>query len=212
MIRASLMRRPHVTQRHWRPDHRRRSRREVCPPCNAIGTIYEHLRGETFVMFNLRKRYLALPLAGATLLGGCAAYPRPSSYSYFSVPCDTPGAVRAVPVVPTAALAGSPTDAPLPANSPEPADAASAPANAPAGAGVVECLVAVADRGRGPGAGYYPGGYGYRAGYPYGYYGSPFRGSLGIGVGIGGHRSRGGHFGGSHIGGGHGGGHHGGRH
>ena len=163
-------------------------------------------------MLNLRKRYLALPLGAAILLGGCATYPRPAPYSYFSVPCDTPGAVRAVPVVPAAALAGSSMDAPLPGNSPEPSNAVSAAVNAPAGAVGVECLVAVADRGRAPGVGYYPGGYRYRSGYPYGYYGSPFRGSLGIGIGIGGHRSRGGHFVGGHMGGGHGGGHRGGRH
>ncbi|MBN8847311.1 MULTISPECIES: hypothetical protein [unclassified Sphingomonas] len=155
------------------------------------------------IMLDLRKPLLIMPLAGATLLGGCATYSRPASYSYFSVPCDTPGAVRAVPIVPADALPASPTEVPATAAAPAPVAPAPATANGADRAAGIQCLIAVADRGRAYGAGYYPGGYGYRNGY----YGSPFRGSLGIGIGIGGHRSWGGHFRG-----GHGGGHHGGRH
>ncbi len=167
-------------------------------------------------MPNIRKPIM-VPLAGAVLLGGCATYaPRPSSYSYFAVSCDTPGAIRAVPIARPDELPGATSTAP-----PAPATPQTAVPSAPGSAVQAdrsECLIAVANRGRGSrGAGYYGGGYPYRYGSPYGYYGSPFYGSLGIGIGIGGGHHRGGHlggghFGGGHFGGGHGGGHGGGRH
>jgi len=162
-------------------------------------------------MPNIRKPIM-VPLAGAVLLGGCATYaPRPSSYSYFAVSCDTPGAIRAVPIARPDELPGATSTAP-----PAPATPQTAVPSAPGSAVQAdrsECLIAVANRGRGSrGAGYYGGGYPYRYGSPYGYYGSPFYGSLGIGIGIGGGHHRDGHLGGGHFGGGHGGGHGGGRH
>lgn len=155
-------------------------------------------------MLSFPRPLLVVPLLGATLLGGCATYSRPSAaYTYFSVPCDTPGAFRAVPIAPDGAPdAAAAVDAPPAA----PPPTIGATPGSDGRVGSHECLIAVADRGRGPGVGYYPGGYGYPNAYPYGYYGSPFRGSIGIGIGIGGHR-RGGHFGGGHRGG-HGGGRH----
>lgn len=163
-------------------------------------------------MPNIRKPIIIVPLAGAVLLGGCATYaPRPSAYSYFAVPCDTPGAIRAVPISPPDGPPGE-TSAALPAPVPPQAVVPAAPGSA-AQAGASDCLIAVADRGRGwRGAGYYGGSYPYRYRSPYGYYGSPFYGSLGIGIGLGGGHYRGGHFGGGHVGGGHIGGGHGRRH
>lgn len=154
-------------------------------------------------MIALRKSHFVLPLIGAGLLGGCASYTRPPlSYSYLPAPCDAPGALRAVPVTPpdTPGAATAPAPAPTDVSGTPPADAPSARAGDPARARAPECLIAVVNRGPGPG-GYYPGGYG----YPYGYYGSPFRGGLGIGIGFGGH-GWGGHSRGHR--GGHGGRHH----
>lgn len=171
-------------------------------------------------MTNFRKPIIIVPLAGALLLGGCATYaPQPASYSYFAVPCDTPGAIRAMPIPAPGALPMA-TAAPIPQRAPVPAVPA-----APGGTALLdrsECMIAVADRGRGwRGASYYGGGYPYGYGGPYGYYGAPY-GSIGIGIGIGGGHYGGGHyggghyggghFGGGHFGGGHGGGHGGGRH
>ncbi len=163
-------------------------------------------------MSNIRKPVMAAPLAAALLLGGCATYasrPVSYSYSYFTVPCDTPGAFRAVPIPSPAAQSPAPAAA-SPATLPSAAVVQPRPGDA-AQAGASECLIAVADRGRGRRragyyGGYYPGGY---YGYPGGYYGGPFYESLGIGIGIGGHHYRGGHYRSGHSGGGHrGGGHH----
>lgn len=145
------------------------------------------------VMTNIRRPIIAAPLAAAVLLSGCATYaPSPAAYSYYAVPCSTPGAFRGVPVA--APAAGMP--APGPSAAPNAAAAPASPGNA-AQPATSECMIAVADRGRVLSRGYY-------GGYPGGYYGSPFYGSFGIGIG-------GGHFGGGYFGGGHvGGGHHGG--
>lgn len=153
-------------------------------------------------MFNIRKPIIIAPLFAAVLLGGCATYgqARPS-YSYFAVPCDTPGAIRGVPVSPPDGAPAAAPDTTIP-----PRGAARAVPGVAPQAGAGECLVAVANGGRGWGqAGYY-GGY-----YPRRYYGSPYYGSFGIGIGIGGH-SGGGHYRGGHSGGSHGGGHGGGGH
>lgn len=64
-------------------------------------------------MANIRKPMLVVPLVGAALLSGCATYaPRPSSYSYFAVPCNTPGAIRAVPIPPPGIPSGASAAAP----------------------------------------------------------------------------------------------------
>lgn len=146
---------------------------------------------------------LIATLAAPVLLGGCATYrAAPLSYSYYAVPCDTPGAVRAVPIAPPDAQVGAPAAAP-PAALPPTRAAPQTPDGVPQ-ASATECLIAVADRGGG-----WRGPVSYGGGYPRRYYGSPFYGSLGIGIGIGGHHYGGGHRGGGYFGGGHrGGGHH----
>lgn len=156
------------------------------------------------IMSITSKPLIVAPLAAAVLLGGCATYPpTPASYSYFAVPCDTPGAIRAVPVPPPNTSSVAPITPPQ-ATAPSLEGGAASPDSAAQAAGS-ECLIAVADRGRGwRGPGYY-------GGYPRGYYGAPFYGSLGIGIGIGTRHYGGGHRGGGHIGGGHGGGGHRGR-
>lgn len=163
-------------------------------------------------MPNIRNSIVIVPLVGAVLLGGCAtSVQRRPAYSYFAVPCDTPGAIRAVPISSPDGSFGATSAAPQAPVRPQAAVSA-APGSA-AQAGASECLIAVADRGLGwRGAGYYGGGYPYRYSSPYGYYGSPFYGSLGIGIGLGGGHSRGRHFGGGYLGGMHGGGHGGGHH
>ena len=126
------------------------------------------------------------------------------------MPCDTPGAIRAVPIPPVVASAASSTADPPTSAPPQRAD--TAVPNGSAQADAVQCLIAVVDRGRGlRGPGYYRGGHPYPYAYPYGYR-SPIYGSLGIGIGVGGLHYRGGHFGGDHFGGGHGGRHGSGHH
>jgi hypothetical protein len=92
----------------------------------------------------------------------------------------------------------------VPCNTPgavvaEPIDSQAA---APSAANVPPtCVVAISD------ASY---GRGYSSYYPGGYYGRPYYGSIGIGIGLGSihhHDLGGGHFGGGHFGGGHGGSH-----
>lgn len=179
-------------------------------------------------MVKLLWRFLPLPLAGATLLGGCATYaqpvPSPLAYSYFAVSCDTPGALRARRLSSPDDSPPASTIAPL-ATAPSQTDDSAVSTDTPPAA-ADECIVAVKDRGYAlRGAGYYRGGYSPRYPYPYGYYGpsydyygSPFfRGSLGVGFRFGSHYDgasyfSGSHLGGSHFGGSHlGGGHLGGR-
>lgn len=193
----------------------RRSPDQTLPRCSA------NRRKQT--MRKLTNVLIFLPLGGVALLSGCATYtPSPAplyAYSYFAVPCETPGAFRAVPVV-------NPPSADSPVAIPDrtdlsPAVVSAAPANTDQAPDAVECLIAVIDRGRASrGARYYGGGYPYPSRYsysnPYGHYPRPFYGSLGIGFGFGTHGYGGdyyggGHFGRSHLGGGlHGGGHFGG--
>jgi hypothetical protein len=111
-------------------------------------------------MSNTSKLLIVAPLTAAVLLGGCATYPpTPASYSYFAVPCDTPGAIRAVPIPPPNTTSQTPNLAPQTA-APSVEGGPLSPDSA-AQAGGSECLIAVADRGRGwrgPGynGGYYP--------------------------------------------------------
>jgi hypothetical protein len=149
------------------------------------------------IMSKLTIPAVFLPISAVVLLGGCASSAnRPATYSYFAVPCSTPGAVRAVPISPVGpgpVVADPATAAPPP---PVIGDRINPDAAAPLAG---QCVVAVAD---GYGRGYGRPGYGY-GGSPY--YRSPYYGSFGLGIGFGG-----GHFGGH--GGGHRGGHGGRRH
>ncbi|GGB43423.1 hypothetical protein GCM10011380_36090 [Sphingomonas metalli] len=150
-------------------------------------------------------RSITLPLAGAVLLGGCATYGgSPPPIVYLPAPCDTPGALRVVPVtsLPGPALANPAAELPI---VPSPPVAGTADGSRPLSG--ERCLVASAARQ----GGYYGQSYPYRYGYP-GYYGAPFYGSLGFGFGLAGHHLSSGHLGGGHLGISHGGGHHGGGH
>ena len=125
----------------------------------------------------------ALALAG--LLGGCASVPnsqRPPRYTYYVVPCDTPGAI----------MTGSSAQAAAPAAA-SAAETATPEGVAEAGRSVSDrpvCIVAASVMPR----------YAYRYA-PYGYYGSrygsPYYGSFGVSF-VGGHH----HHGGRHHGGG----------
>lgn len=138
----------------------------------------------------VRKPMLLVPLAGAVLLGGCATGYRdapPPRFSYFAVPCGSPGAIPAVPIPPPGAPLPPPPAAAAPPPAAAPAPLPTLPPMPPSGAGTgaPQCVVAVLDpRQR------------------YRYYGPPFAGSIGIGIG---HGWGGGHWGGHW--GGHGGGH-----
>lgn len=116
----------------------------------------------------------AMAAISIALLSGCATTSSPARIAYYKVPCGTPGAVVAEPVL---------------------EDPAAASQELPAGAegsAAATCIVGVSDPSRG-----------YR-GFP-GYYGRPYYGSVGIGLGFGFH---GGHHRGHSIGhGGHARGH-----
>lgn len=132
-------------------------------------------------------RLIGLAAGSAALLGGCSTGRYAPRYSYYRVPCTTPGAVLAQPM---GLEAGPAAPGPPPA-------ASSVPAADPAGA-VPTCVIAVSAAD-------------YRRAYPGGYYGRPYFGSFGLGLGFGGGHFGGGHFGGGHFGGhvgGHGRGHH----
>lgn len=129
----------------------------------------------------------ALGLVPALLVGGCATVP--SRYSYYQVPCTTPGAVLATPVAGSGQVPVAPGYA-----APSGASVAGAPA-------VGTCVIAVRDEGydyyRSP----YYGRYGYGGYGSYGY-GSPFYGSLSLGFGFSSHHhhfSGGGHHSGGHT-------------
>jgi hypothetical protein len=105
----------------------------------------------------MRRLMLApLPVLAIGLLAGCATS-GPARLAYYKVPCSTPGAVVAQPLLATAPS--------LPQASP-----------APNGSEESTCIVAVSNDVR---------SYRAYAGAP-GHYGRPF-GSLGIGVGFGAH-------------------------
>lgn len=135
--------------------------------------------------------------AAALAVSGCATYAsRPPQLVYYAVPCDTPGAFQAQlsPASLQPTFGAAPGDAPR-----------SVEGQASAGAAPT-CLVAAQVNDRGYANDY--GGYGPYFGY--GGYGSPFYGSVGIGIGFhgGGYRHSGyGHGSFGHRGGGHGGGH-----
>lgn len=136
-------------------------------------------------------RILSLIALGtlSVLLAGCATTAYQPRYSYYQVPCNTPGAVIAVPVVGPGGVAVTP--APDVAVIAAPGVAVAAP-GAPA---VATCIVAVSDRDYGYRSSYYDGYGRYR-----GYYGSPFYGSFGFGFSsFGGHHDySGGHYSGGH--------------
>ncbi|MES2136343.1 MAG: hypothetical protein V4502_04685 [Pseudomonadota bacterium] len=130
----------------------------------------------------------ALGVIPALLIGGCATVP--PRYSYYQVPCATPGAVLATPVAGAAQV-------PVAPGYPAPAATAAVP-GAPA---VATCVIAVVDQGYGYYGSPYYGRYGYGGYGPYGYGGY---GSLGLGFGFSSHHSfSGGHHSssGSHSGG-----------
>jgi len=134
-------------------------------------------------------RLIGLAAGSVALLGGCTTGRYAPRYSYYRVPCTTPGAVHAQPI---GLEAGPAAPGALPAPP-------SVPAANPAGTAPT-CIIAVsaADYRRA----YYPGAY----------YGRPYYGSFGLGIGFVGGHFGGGHFRGGHGGSGHGGGHGGGRH
>lgn len=131
-----------------------------------------------------------LVLIGAGALSGCATAPSGGRYTYYRVPCETPGAVVAQPI---ALGQGPSTDVPQP----DPSAVEPRPDAPPPSAPPATCVIAVNEASYG--RGYYPWP-GYRR---------PYYGSFGVGIGIGslGHGYRGGHFGA-----GHGISHHGGHH
>lgn len=166
---------------------------------------------------------IRIPVASTALLllGGCATYATPpvQSYSYFVVPCSTPGAFPAEPMAVMPSMAGvqppAPPTYPAPAGVQQPAYPAPAGVSSNAAAPQQTCMIAVAAPGSGYRRSYYGGGYYDPYYYGYGGYGRPFYGSIGIGFFGGGHGGGGhGGFGGGHggFGGGHGGGGHGGGH
>lgn len=125
---------------------------------------------------------IALGVVPAVLVGGCATVP--PRYSYYQVPCATPGAVLATPVAGAAQI-------PVAPGYPSPIG----PAVAPGAAAVATCVIAVRDQGYGYYGSPYYGRYGYGGYGSYGY-GSPYYGSLGLGFGFsshGHHVSGGGH-------------------
>lgn len=125
---------------------------------------------ETMTMRFLK--LVAVVAAPVALLGGCATTHTHARLAYYKVPCNTPGAVIAEPIV-----LDDPA-APIPAPS-TPATPAASPRL---------CVIAVSDSRSG-----YAGGYGGYGAYGRGY-GRPYFGSVGIGFGFGSHR--GSHFGG----------------
>lgn len=138
-------------------------------------------------------RPIGLAAGSAILLAGCTTGRYAPRYSYYRVPCTTPGAVLAQPIglevsPPASAMPAVPSGVPV--------------ANVADTAATCVVAVSAADYRRA----YYPGGY----------YGRPYYGSFGLGLGFGGGHFGGGHFGGGHFGGGHfgghGGGHSGGHH
>lgn len=130
-------------------------------------------------------RLISLAVGSAVMLTGCTTGQYAPRYSYYRVPCTTPGAVVAQRIGLEKGPA-APASPPVSSNAP----------GVDPGAAVPTCVIAVSE------ADYR------RAYYPGGYYGRPYYGSFGLGIGFGGGHFGGGHFRGGHGGGGHGGGHH----
>jgi len=140
----------------------------------------------------------AILVTVAGLLSACASYPPPQQqFTYYVVPCDTPGAIR------TGASPAVAADLPAPATAP-PAST-NGPATAPGSeaASAPVCIVAASRPPAYASSRYYPSGY-----YGRSYYARPVFSSFGVGY-YGGSHGGGGHRGGGHGGGGqHGGGRH----
>lgn len=108
-------------------------------------------------------RIVGLGMA-TVLLGGCATTAYQPRYSYYQVPCNTPGAVIATPVAGPGGVAVAPAY-------PAPGAAVVLPGTP----SVASCIVAVSDQSYGYRSSYYDG---------YGGYGRPYYGSFGMGFGF----------------------------
>lgn len=120
---------------------------------------------------------LSLGSVMVVVLGGCTTYAaqRPA-FAYYAVPCSTPGAFVAQPVEAPATTYNPQAAAPA-GVAPQEASKASPPT----------CMIAAPIARNGYAGGYYGRGYydPYWSGY--GRYGTPFYGSIGIGLHGGGH-------------------------